>query len=134
MSMYEIGGIIMDGKAGFNHRKFKQAHKAIQKNRPTVAAIHMGDMALSYFAKEKPDIPYSEMQLNTREWVQKNRRTVRALTAAVPLSAPIAVGVNVALTAAELWSYAVGSYDLATPEILRYEESLVLSGMTSRVL
>ena len=135
MSLYEVGGIILDGKTRYNHRKFKRAHKAIQKNRPVVAAVQMSDIVLSMLPVEaKSGIPYSDMQLATREWVKENRRTVRALTAAVPVSAPIAVGINVALTAAELWSYAVGSYDLRTPEIQRYEESLVLSGMTGRVL
>lgn len=134
MSFYEIGGIIMDGKAGYKHTKFKRTHNAIKKNRPQVAAVHMADIALSNFANPTPGVPYSDMQLQMREWVEENRRTVRALTAAVPLSAPVAVGITLALTGVELLSYAVGSFDLRTPEVQRYEESLVLSGMTTRVL
>lgn len=99
-----------------------------------MASVQIADIALSMLPVEaKPGIPYSDMQLATREWVKENRRTVRGLTRALP-AAPVAVGINVALTAAEMWSYAVGSYDLRTPEIQRYEESLVLSGMTGRVL
>lgn len=134
MTLYEVGGIILDGKTRYNHRKFKRAHNAIKKNRPVVASVQIADIALSMLPVEaKPGIPYSDMQLATREWVKENRRTVRGLTRALP-AAPVAVGINVALTAAEMWSYAVGSYDLRTPEIQRYEESLVLSGMTGRVL
>lgn len=135
MSLYEVGGIILDGKTRYNHRKFKSAHNAIKKNRPVVASVQIADMALSMLpVQEKSGIPYSDTQLSVREWVKENRRTVRGLTGAAPVSAPVAVGINVALTAAEFWSYAVGSYDLRTPAIQRYEESLVLSGMTTRVL
>jgi hypothetical protein len=80
------------------------------------------------------DIPYSEWQLDMQDWTRKNRRRLQGLIRAAPVSTPVAVAAIGGLTAIELLSYAVGSYDMATPEILRYEESLTLSGMTSRVI
>lgn len=134
--LFEIGGIIVDGYAGYDHRKFKRTSRAIHQRKPTVAAVGMSDIVLSNLRDTNvgKEIPYSEAQIALQEWVKRNRRRVRGLISALPLSKPVAVGAMGLLTAAELYSYAVGSYDMATPEILRYEDSLTLSGMTTRVI
>ena len=135
-SYFEIGGIIIDGSAGYDHRKFKRVHRAIYQDKARVAAAGISDIVVSNLQGSNVDkgIPYSETQIAVQEWTKRNRRRLNRVIAAAPVSTPVAVGAHVLLTGAELWSYAVGSYDMATPEIRRYEESLVLSGMTSRVL
>ena len=135
-SYFEIGGIIIDGSAGYDHRKFKRVHRAIYQGKARVAAAGISDIVVSNLQDSNVDkeIPYSETQLAVQEWTKRNRRRMNRLIAAAPVSTPVAVGGHLLLTGAELWSYGVGSYDMATPEIRRYEDSLVLSGMTSRVL
>lgn len=134
--LFEIGGIIVDGYAGYDHRKFKRTSRAIHQRKPVVAAVGMSDIVLSNLRDTNvgKEIPYSKGQIAIQEWTKRNRRRMQRLIAAAPVSTPVAVGATVLLTAAELYSYAVGSYDMATPEILRYEDSLTLSGMTTRVI
>jgi serine/threonine-protein kinase RIO1 len=116
--------------------KFKRVHRAIYQGKATVAAAGISDIVVSNLQGSNMDkeIPYSETQIAVQEWTERNRRRLNRVIAAAPVSTPVAVGAHVLLTGAELLSYAVGSYDMATPEIRRYEESLTLSGMTSRVL
>lgn len=135
-SYFEIGGIIVDGRAGYDHRKFKRVHRAIYQDKARVAAVGMSDIVLSNLSgtNDGKQIPYSQTQIAVQEWSRRNRRRMQRLIAAAPVSTPVAVGATMVLTGAELWSYAVGSYDMATPEIRDYEDSLTLSGMTTRVI
>ena len=133
MSYYEIAGIIMDGTYGYDHRRFKKVHNAIKRNKPQLAVVGVSDIVVRNLT-EKKDIPYSEMQLDIRRKIKMRRSQIRRVISAAPLTAPVAVGALLLLTTAEMWTYAVGSYDMYTPEIQRYEDSLILSGMTSRVI
>jgi hypothetical protein len=133
MSFYEIGGLILDGTYGYDHRRFKKVHNAIKRDKPQVAAAGIADIVVRNLSETK-DIPYSQVQLDLRRQIRKRRSQVRRVISAAPVSAPVAVGAMLLLTTAEMWTYAVGSYDMYTPEIQRYEDSLTHSGMTSRVI
>lgn len=132
-TLFEVGGVILDGTAGYHHASGKRIERGLRLGKPHLVERGVSELVARNLSS-KEDIPYSDLQLSTRQWIEGNKRTVRGVTAALPISAPVTVGINLGLTAAQMWTYAVGSYDMATPEIRQYEESLVLSGMTSRVI
>ena len=132
-SYFEIGGIIIDGTAGYHHPSAKKIHRGISHGKPELVAGGIATIATRNL-RERKGVPYSDFQLELRKTIQQRRSQTRRLISAAPVSTPIAVGALLVLTAAEMWTYAVGSYDMYTPEIQRYEESLTFSGMTSRVI
>ena len=65
-SYFEIGGIIVDGRAGYDHHKFKRVHRAIYADKPRIAAVGMSDIVISNLRDTNKDmeIPYSEMPVS----------------------------------------------------------------------
>ena len=90
-SYFEIGGIVVDGSFGYDHRKFKRVTRAIQQRKPSVAAVGMSDIVLSNLegTNDGKQIPYSETQIAVQEWTRRNRRRMQRLIAAAPVSAPL---------------------------------------------
>ena len=132
-SYFEIGGVVLEGTTGYHHPSGKKIKRGLTSDRPDLVAIGTSDLIIRNLS-EKQDVPYSDFQLELRRRIQENRRTIRRLIGVMPTSAPVGVGALLVLTAAEMWTYAVGSYDMYTPEIQRYEESLTLGPMTTRVI
>ncbi len=132
-SYFEIGGLIMDGTAGYHHVSGKKIERGIRRGNAPLVARGVSDMVTRNLS-DKKGVPYSEGQLALRGWVQDNKRTLRGITSALPLSAPVTVGIQLSLTGLEMLSYARGAYDLATPEMLRYEESVFWGGSGGRII
>ena len=132
-SYFEIGGIILDGSTKYHHPSGKRIKRGLTSGKANLVAIGASEL-ITRNLSQKEDVPYSDFQLELRKNIRENRRTIRRVIAASPVSAPVGVGALLALTAAEMWTYAVGSYDMYTPEIQRYEESMTIGPMTSRVI
>jgi len=132
-SYFEIGGLVLEGTSDYHHPSGKQIKRGLTNGRPELVAHGVSNL-ITRNLSEKPGIPYSDFQLELRRSIQGRRRMIRRIIAAAPVSGPIGVGAMLALTAAEMWTYAVGSYDMYTPEIQRYEDSLTLGPMTTRVI
>lgn len=132
-SYFEIGGLIMDGSAGYHHASGKRIESGIRRGKHNLVSRGISDMVTRNL-DDKKGVPYSDVQLALRGWVQDNKRTVRGITSALPLSAPATVGIHLSLTGLEMLSYARGVYDLATPEMLRYEESVFWGGSGGRII
>ena len=135
-SYYEIGGQIFDGAFGYDHRQFKRAKRAHSRGQHHIVA----DIATNVvFDKIKQitqieDIPYSDMQLKAREWAKRNRRRVQRLVAPLPLPAPVKTALYAAPTVVEMWSYGTGSYELRSPSVQRYEESVTCGGSGGMII
>lgn len=132
-SYFEIGGIVLEGTSDYHHPSGKQIKRGLTNARPQLVATGVSNL-ITRNLSERSGVPYSDFQLELRESIQNRRRMIRRIISAAPVSAPIGVGALLALTAAEMWTYAVGSYDMYTPEIQTYEESLTLGPMTTRVI
>lgn len=132
-SYFEIGGIVLDGTTDYHHPSGRQIKRGITNARPLLVASGVSNL-ITRNLSESEDIPYSDFQLELRRNIQERRRMIRRIISVAPISAPVGVGLMVALTAAEMWTYAVGSYDMYTPDIQRYEESMTIGPMTSRVI
>lgn len=135
-SFYEIGGQIFDGSFGYDHRKFKRVRRELKRGNHHIVG---GIIASSVLDKVKSiqsveDIPYSDMQLSARRWAEKNRRRVQRITAALPLPSAVKVPLYAAPTVVEAWSYGVGSYDMRTPQVKRYEESVHWGGSGGMII
>lgn len=135
-SYYEIGGQIFDGSFGYDHRKFKRARRELKRGNYHIVG---GIIAASVLDKVKSiqsveDIPYSDMQLSAREWAKRNRRRVQRLVAPLPLPAPVKVALYSAPTVVEMWSYGIGSFDMRTPQVKRYEESVHWGGSGGMII
>ena len=133
-SYYEIGGILFDGSGGYDHRKFKRVRRLIQQENIGLATAVITQHLVDLVDKQNKDIPYSDHQLAVREWVKDNRTKYRKTLAALPLPATMKVPLMVLPEVLNMYSYAVGSYDMYTPEIQQYENSVTLGPMTSRVI
>lgn len=135
-SYYEIGGQIFDGSFGYDHRKYKRVRREIRRGNTHIVgellALEMLDKIVQ--ATDIEDIPYSDMQLKAREWAKKKRRTVQRLVAPLPLPQAVKVPLYVAPTVVEMWSHGVGSYDLRTPSVQRYEESVTFGGSGGMII
>lgn len=132
-SYFEIGGIVLDGTTDYHHASGKQIKRGLTNAKPHLVATGISNL-ITRNLSERDGIPYSDFQLELRRNIQNNRRMLRRVISAAPVTAPIAVGGLMLLTASEMWTYAVGSYDMYTPEIQTYEESLTLGSMTTRVI
>lgn len=135
-SYYEIGGQIFDGSFGYDHRKFKRVKRELRRGNPHIAVGIATSLVLDKMKQVQSveDIPYSDMQLGARKWAQEKRRTVRRLLAPLPLPPQVKVPLYVVPEAVEAWSYATGSYDLRTPEVQRYEESVHFGGSGGMII
>lgn len=135
-SYYEIGGQIFDGSFGYDHRKYKRVRREIRRGNTHIVgellALEMLDKIVQ--ATDIEDIPYSDMQLKAREWAKKKRRTVQRLVAPLPLPQQVKVPLYVAPTVVEMWSHGVGTYDLRTPSVQRYEESVTWGGSGGMII
>lgn len=133
-SFFEIGGEIIDGSYGYDHRKFRRLRRAIAKKQPMVVADIGANLLLDVIREISTveEVPYSDMQLRAREWGEKNRRRIKRVLAPLPLPPQVKVGVGILPEVAMAWSRGVGSYDMYTPEIQRYEESVTFGGSGGR--
>ena len=135
-SYYEIGGQIFDGSFGYDHRKYKRVRREIRRGNTYVAAGIIAEEVLDKMVQLQSveDIPYSDMQLKAREWAKKNRRRVQRLVAPLPLPQPVKVAAYSAPVVVDMWSRGVGSYDLRTPSVKRYEESVHWGGSGGMII
>jgi len=135
-SYYEIGGQIFDGTFGYDHRKFKRAKRAHSRGQHHIVASIVTNQVLDLVKpiEDVEEIPYSDVQLKAREWAQKNKRTLRRVIAPLPLPPVIKVPLYVAPEVVEAWSYGTGSYDMRTPEVQRYEESVHYGGSGGMII
>lgn len=133
VNYFEIGGLLLDGSFGYHHPSGKRIERGFRRGNSSLVARGVSDLVTRNL-DHKTGIPYSEKQLALRGWVQDNKRTVRGITLALPLSVPATVSIHLALTGLEMISYARGVYDLATPEMLRYEESVYWGGSGGRII
>lgn len=133
---YEISGQVFDGSFGYDHRKFKRVQRAIRRGHHHITADVATGVVLDLVKtiNQVEDIPYSDMQLKAREWAKKKRRTVQRLVAPLPLPQQVKVPLYVAPTVVEMWSHGVGSYDLRTPSVQRYEESVTWGGSGGMII
>lgn len=135
-SFYEIGGQIFDGSFGYDHRKFKRVQREIRRGN-----THLGVGIATSFVLDKvkqvqsvEEIPYSDGQLRARKWAETQRRRYRRLLAPLPLPQQVKAPLYVVPEVVEAWSYAMGSYDLRTPEVQRYEESVHFGGSGGMII
>ena len=131
-SYYEIGGILFDGSYGYDHRKFKRVRRLIEQDKPGLATAVITQHLVDILDNSDKGIPYSDSQLAVREFVKTHRTRYRKAVAALPLPPVLKVPLMVAPEVANMYSYAVGSYEMYTPEIQAYEDSVTFSSMTSR--
>lgn len=135
-SYYEIGGQIFDGTFGFDYRKFKRAKRAHGRGQYHIVAGIAVNKLLDLVSEvgRVEDVPYSNVQLKAREWARRNRRTLRRVSAPLPLPPVVKVPLYVVPEVVEAWSYATGSYDMRTPEVQRYEESVHFGGSGGMII
>lgn len=126
-SYYEIGGNILDGAYGYDHRKYKRVRRLVKQGKVGLGTA----VLLDHIVNLVPDvegIPYSEMQLSAREWAKRNKQKWRRTLAPIPLPEVIKAPLMVVPNVVDAWSRATGSYDMRTPEVQRYEESVTWGG------
>lgn len=130
---FEIGGLIIDGSGGYHHPSGKKIERGIRRGNAPLVARGASNLVTRNLV-DKEGVPYSDHQLALRGWVQDNKRTLRGIVSVLPVTASVAVGFQLSLTGLEMLSYARGVYDLATPEMLRYEESVAWGGSGGRII
>jgi len=130
---YEIGGVILDGSYGFDYRKYKRVRRLYDKGEIGMASAILIDHIVANI-ESVDDIPYSEMQLKVRKWAKDTKTKWRRTLAPLPIPEQVKVPLMLVPTVAEMWSKATGSYDMATPEVRRYEESVHFGGSGGRVI
>lgn len=135
-SFYEIGGIILDGSNSSMRSRFRRLRQAVRKNEPLVVADIASGLLLDAVAEVGPkiDAPRSEALIAMEEWGKRNRRRVKRLMSAIPAPLPVKVGVALLPEAAILYSTGTGSYDMRTPEVQRYEESVTWGGSGGMII
>lgn len=133
VSYYEIGGIVFDGSYGFDYRKFKRVRRLYDQGKTGMATAILVDHIVDHITSVD-EIPYSEMQLNVRKWAKDTKTKWRRTLAPLPLPEQVKVPLMLVPTVADMWSKATGSYDMATPEVRRYEESVHFGGSGGRVI
>lgn len=131
-SYYEIGGILFDGSYGYDHRKFKRVRRLIEQTKPGLATAVITQHLVDLLDNSDKEIPYSDSQLAVRDFVKTHRTRYRKAIAAMPLPPVLKAPLMVLPEVANMYSYAVGSYEMYTPEIQAYEDSVTFSSMTSR--
>jgi hypothetical protein len=132
-SYYEIGGILMDGSVGYDHRKFKRVRKELTRGNTNIAVA----LVLDHVVPAKEDdgsIPYSDLQIAGQEWSRRNKKRLRRLVAPLPIPMPVKVAIGELPTVVDLWSRGVGSYDMRTPEVQAYEESVTFGGSGGMII
>jgi hypothetical protein len=136
LSYFEIGGVILDGSYGYNHRKFRRLRQAVRKNEPLVVADITTGLVLDIVSEVQPvmDAPRSERIVALEEWGKRNRRRMKRLVAPTPLPVPVKVAVAVLPDVAVAYSRATGSYDMRSPEVQRYEESVHWGGSGGMII
>ena len=132
-SFYEIGGVVLDGSYGFDYRKFKRVRRLYKQQKVGLATAIVVDHVVNILP-DVEGIPYSEMQLSAREWAKRNKAKWRRTLAPLPLPPVIKAPLMVVPSAVDAWSRATGSYDMATPEVRRYEESVTWGGSGGQVI
>ncbi len=136
-SYYEIGGIVLDGSFGYDHRRFTRLRRAIRQNKPVVVADVATGLVLD-FVKEHGEVELDFERSERLKWLEaqgkKWRRTSKRLVAAVNLPLPAKVVLAVAPEIAIAYSRGVGSYDHRTPEVQRYEESVHWGGSGGMII
>lgn len=135
-SYYEIAGQIFDGTFGYDHRKFKRAKRAHSRGQHHIVAGIATNQVLDMVSKvgRVEEVPYSNTQLKAREWARRNRRTLRRVIAPLPLPPVVKVPLYVVPEVVEAWSYATGSYDMRSPAVQRYEESVHFGGSGGMII
>ena len=131
-SFYEIGGILMDGTFGYDHRKFKRVRRELKKGNVAMATAVVLDHVVPQM--EDDSIPYSELQLKARKWAESKKRTLRRIVAPLPISPMAKTIVASTPNVVDMWSRGVGSYDMRTPDVQRYEESVTWGGSGGMVI
>ncbi len=127
----------MDGTFGYDHRRFSRLRRAIRQNKPLV----VGDIATNLvldFAKAHGEVELeferSERLQSLERWGKENRRRAKRIAGPLPIPMPAKLLLAVAPEVAIAYSRATGSYDLRTPEVQRYEESVYFGGSGGRII
>ncbi len=127
----------MDGSFGYNHRRFTRFRRAVQQDQPLVvadiAAAHVLDLVKGHGEVEL-SFERSERLKALEEWGLRWRRRIKRVAPHLPLTTPVKVGVSILPEAAIMYSRGVGSYDLRTPEVQRYEESVHFGGSGGMII
>jgi len=132
VSYYEIGGVLLDGSYGFDYRKYKRVRRLYDKGEIGMATAIVIDHVVEHVPID--GVPYSDMQLRVRKWAEENKTKWRRTLAPLPLPPQVKAPLMLVPTVAEAWSYSKGSYDMRTPEIQTYEESVTWGGSGGMVI
>jgi len=127
VNYYEIGGVVLDGSYGFDYRKYKRVRRLYDQGKVGMATAILVDHIVEHVPTVH-GVPYSDMQLRVRKWARDNKAKWRRTLAPLPLPPVVKAPLMLVPTVAEAWSYATGSYDMRTPEIQTYEESVTWGG------
>ncbi len=133
VNYYEIGGIVLDGSYGWDYRKYKRVRRLYDQGKVGMATALLVDHIVEH-VPTVDGIPYSEMQLRVRRWAKENKAKWRRTLAPLPLPPAVKAPLMVLPTVADAWSRSTGSYDMATPEVRRYEESVHFGGSGGRII
>ncbi len=136
-SWYEIGGVILDGSYGYDHRKFRRFRQAIRRNEPLVVAdISTGlvlDLVKGHGQEIDEDIRSDRLK-GLEQWGLRWRRRAKRLVGPLPVPMPVKVPIAVAPELVIAYSRGVGSYDMRTPDVQRYEESVHYGGSGGMII
>jgi hypothetical protein len=111
--------------------------RAILKDKPVVVgdiATHLVLDFVKEYGEVEVEFERSERLQALEDWGQKWKRTSKRLAAPLPMSVPIKLAVAVIPELAIAYSRGVGSYDLRTPEVQRYEESVHFGGSGGMII
>lgn len=136
-SWYEIGGVILDGSYGYDHRKFRRLRQAIRKNKPLVVADISTGLVLDFVKDHGPEIDEdvrSDRLKALEQWGLRWRRRAKRIAGPLPVPMPVKVPLAVAPELAIAYSRGVGSYNLRTPEVQTYEESVHWGGSGGMII
>lgn len=132
-SFYEIGGVILDGSYGIDTRRFNRVEREYRKGNVGLAVALATEHIVDHI-DPVDNVPYSDLQLWLRDWSDRNRRRIRRTIALIPLPPQVKVPLYVLPEVAEMYSYSVGSYDMRTPEVQTYEESVTWGGSGGMII
>lgn len=122
----------MDGSVGYDHKRFKRVLREFNRGNNHVAVGLILDHLIPQ--TEDADIPYSEMQLAARKYAKKTQRTLKRVVTPLPIPSSAKVAIAATPTVVDMWSRGVGSYDMRTPDVQRYEESVTFGGSGGMII
>lgn len=132
-SFYEIGGVILDGSYGIDTRRFNRIQREYKKGNIGLSVALATEYIVDIIDPVE-DIPYSDFQLWLRDWADRNRRRIRRIVSPLPLPPQVKVPLYVLPEVAEMYSYSLGSFDMRSPDVQTYEESVTWGGSGGMII